>query len=203
MQGFVAKTFVLGLIAAGFFMTGDLPWISEQARNWAQGHSVASPGEKPAFEEARPQPQKVVAPPQEKDASQAASETVRQPGTETSDTSAVSTPQTAVVGLPSMTAQQVNVTQLQAGDRILVRTDYELVAYDLIDPQLGDAVEHRHAIIGAYASAAALTAPRRVLLPNELTVGRSIMLTIPGSMLNSNAEPAGIISALAVEKPLD
>lgn len=201
MHGFFSKVLALGVVAAGFYFTGDLGWVMDRAGSWAHGES--SP------------------PPTAADPAEASAATVAAPASAVSSPPAVpaplpASPSTPSVGstpparpeggvtLPQLLDDQIRVGTLRSGDRILARMQHEIVAFDLIDPASREAVEHRHALLAAdMATAAALAAPRRVVLPATLAVGQPAAFEAVGGVPAALPPPAGMIAALGIERPLD
>lgn len=200
MHGFFSKVLALGVVAAGFFLTGDLSWVMDRAGSWARGDAppsatAADPAEATA-DTAAAAP--VVSPPPAVPAGVSAS-----PATAAADSTPPARPEGGVT-LPHLTDDQISVGLLRSGDRILARTQHEVVAFDLIDPASGEAVEHRHALLGAdMATAAALATPRRVVLPATLAVGQPAAFHAVGGAPAALPPPAGMIAALGIERPLD
>lgn len=208
MQGFFAKTLVVGMVAAGFYLTGDFDWLMDRAGSWTKttgetpppNNAVATAAAVPASSAspaAPPVPVAATRPPPSEPAAAATEATT------TSYAGDASLPVEGVA-LPEMAHEQIVVATLQAGDRILARTTYEVVAYDLIDPSRGEAVEHRHALLAAQvATAAALTTPRRVVLPARLSLGQPAAFTAVIGSPDTGPPPVGNIVALGMERPLD
>ena len=206
MQGFFAKTMVVGLVAGGFYMTGDLQSGMERVSSWARGESSADP--ETATEVVQLEP---LVTPADSPAVTVASTSPSSPPPPVTSTSATvtshapdsSTPAQGVP-LPELAHQQVDIASLRAGDRILARTTYEVVAFDLIDPSSGEAVEHRHALLSPdVATAAALTTPRRVVLPAQLVLGQPAAFAAVSGRPDAVPPPVGSIVALGIERPLD
>lgn len=198
MHGFFSKVLALGVVAAGFFLTGDLSWVMDRAGRWARGEASPSSDAADPAEPSAALASPVVSPPP----------AVPAPGPASPTTGSVgSTPPALAEGgvtLPQLADDQITVGMLRSGDRILARTQHEVVAFDLIDPASGEAVEHRHALLAAdMATAAALATPRRVVLPATLAVGQPAAFAAVGGVPAALPPPAGLIAALGIERPLD
>lgn len=179
MHGFTAKLAAVITVATGFFITGDLHWVVDRAHHWAAGH---------ASETAAPSPTTADVPLPHEQPSMPVTAGAPLP--------------TDGVRLPLLDHARVDVATLLPGDRILARTAGELVAYDLIDPSTGEAVEHRHALLAYDIAAAASTAlPRRVLLPATLVAGGTTPVMPVGHAGSQQTVFNEGIEALGVERP--
>ena len=201
MHGFFSKIMALGIVAAGFFLTGDLHWVMDRVGGWARGEVAEPPAAEPATVAAGPAvPLEPAAPPPQPPAPVA--EAIP-PAAAVDGSPAGDIPAGGVV-LPSLGHERIEVAALRSGDRILARTRHELVAFDLIDPASGEAVEHRHALLASdVATAAALTTPRRVLLPATLAIGQPAACAAVSGSHDASPPPVGSIDALGIERPLD
>lgn len=202
MHGFFSKIVALGLVASGFFLTGDLQWIMDRTGSWARGDASESEAatEDAATDTGSAEPA-VEAP--------LAAANPTDPPAPVPTTAEVASPYEEPlppggVQLPGLTLQRIDTASLRAGDRILARTQHEVVAFDLIDPASREAIEHRHALLAAdVATAAALTTPRRVLLPPSIFIGQAAAFPAAAGSQESAFPPAGGIDALGIEQPLD
>jgi len=199
MHGFFSKILALGIVASGFFLTGDLSWVIDRVGGWARGEASQRPASQPdakaAEETTAPfPPAEPTAPPS--------------PPTPVAESQAPESTSTGIpaggIQLPSLVAEEIAVAALRPGDRILARTMHELVAFDLIDPLSREAIEHRHALLSAdVVTATALTTPRRVVLPSTIRLGQSAVFTAVAGVGDAAPPPAGSIDALGIERPLD
>lgn len=199
MHGFFSKLLALGIVASGFFLTGDLSWVIDRVGGWARGEPSQTPATQPAAEAAEettppPAPAEPTAPPP--------------PPAPVAESQAPESTSTGIpaggVQLPSLMAEEITVAALRSGDRILARTVHELVAFDLIDPLSREAIEHRHALLSVdVVTATALTTPRRVVLPPTIRIGQPAAFTTVVGIGDAAPPPAGSIDALGIERPLD
>ena len=199
MHGFFSKILALGIVASGFFLTGDLSWVIDRVGGWARGEASQPPASEPAAKAAEETtapfpPAEPTAPPS--------------PPTPVAESQAPESTSTGIpaggIQLPSLVAEEIAVAALRPGDRILARTMHELVAFDLIDPLSREAIEHRHALLSAdVVTATALTTPRRVVLPSTIRLGQSAVFTAVAGVGDAAPPPAGSIDALGIERPLD
>ena len=196
MHGFFSKIMALGIVAAGFFLTGDLNWVMDRVGGWARGEVAEAPVSESATLAASPAvPSEPAATPSGPVMPVAEARPPAAP--------AEGIPPGGVV-LPALGHERIELAALRSGDRILARTRHELVAFDLIDPARGEAVEHRHALLASnVATAAALTTPRRVLLPAVIAVGQPAACAAVSGSHEAAPPPAGSIDALGIERPLD
>lgn len=206
MNGFFSKVLVAGLIGGGLYVTGDLEWIVNRAGNWARGETTPST----AAATASAQPDAMPPPSATPTAAQPILPVSTAATTETAPAAAATGPSPGAplpaggVALPELTHEQVHVASLRSGDRILARTTYEVVAFDLIDPRSGEAVEHRHALLSpTVATAAAFHTPRRVVLPAMLTVGQPLAFPSVNGSQDAAMPPVGAIEALGIERPVE
>lgn len=199
MHGFFSKVLALGVVAAGFFLTGDLGWVMDRAGSWVRGDAPpSSTAADPAEASGATAAAVAVSPPPDVPAPVPANPSAASDGSTTP-----ARPEGGVT-LPPLADEQVVVGTLRSGDRILARMQHEVVAFDLIDPASGEAVEHRHALLAAdMATAAALATPRRVVLPATLAVGQAAAFAAVGGVPAALPPPAGAITALGIERPLD
>jgi hypothetical protein len=185
MHGFTAKLAAVITVVTGFFITGDMQWVVDRANLWAGG---TAPDVSPSPSTAD------------------ASSSVPQPTPMPAAAATAPLPPLATDGvrLPRLEYARVDVATLYPGDRILARTATELVAYDLIDPSTGEAVEHRHTLLARDIAAAASTAlPRRVLLPTALSAGTIVAVMPVGHTVAVQAPLQEAIEALGVERPMN
>jgi len=199
MHGFFSKILALGIVASGFYLTGDLSWVIDRVGGWARGEASQPPASEPAAKAAEETtapfpPAEPTAPPS--------------PPTPVAESQAPESTSTGIpaggIQLPSLVAEEIAVAALRPGDRILARTMHELVAFDLIDPLSREAIEHRHALLSAdVVTATALTTPRRVVLPSTIRLGQSAVFTAVAGVGDAAPPPAGSIDALGIERPLD
>ncbi|MGA0038815.1 MAG: hypothetical protein ACO3NZ_03110 [Pirellulales bacterium] len=201
MNGFFSKVMVAGLVGGGLYLTGDLEWMMDRTGSWARGETAATPDssavsatDTPPVTNGLPTTQPIASP-----GMPAVADTRTTPGGSSGGPLPV-----GGVPLPELSHEQVHVPSLRAGDRILARSTYEVVAFDLIEPRSGEAVEHRHAILSpGIVTAAALTTPRRVVLPAMLALGQPLTFPSVNGSQASTLPPVGGIEALGIERPVE
>ena len=179
MQTFLAKCSALALIIGGFIFTGDLSRLAERAKRFVNEGSI--PGD-PAAE--TPPAGSPTAPAASESAAHApvAQEPLAQP--------AMDAPS------PNEALDAVQVGGLRPGDRLLVwiarpgtaagrgPAMRSIVAFDIVDPASGEALEQRHVTGTDGSSRTAVHAvPRRVVIAGS---GRS------GSGIPANVDPGRI-----------
>jgi len=183
MQTFFAKCAAVGIVAGGFALTGDAWRLMERGQRLLDAHTVPSeaPAESPAAVDVAP-----VA------ASESVRATVPTPSAPASTvqsaaaTPAVLTPQNtllnpplgrtvAVPAPPAQSPDSIDVRALSPGSRVLVWVRrqgavgrgraVDLLALDIIDPNTGEALEHRHADMTHGSEPTTVhAAPRRVVI---------------------------------------
>ncbi len=198
MHGFFTKIMALGIVASGFFLTGDLHWLMDRVGGWVRGETTqATP-----LDRSDAATDTVLSEPVRNDASSSVSPATGAT-TDATPGSSASLP-AGGVKLPALSHEQIDISALRPGDRILARTQHELVAFDLIDPLSREAIEHRHALLASdVATAAALTTPRRVLLPASMLIGQPPAFPAVAGSQDAAPPPAGGIEALGLERPLE
>lgn len=170
MKTILAKCVLLAIVLAGFFCTGDLPRLVTRARRALpngerdsdtsrnHGHALPTAPQPPPNDSVatkRPTPDPAASP--------APLPVVPKTASETPPPSTVAPAAGSTVPLPPLRRGPIRIGSLQPGDRVLVRLDEELVAFDLIDVTSGEAIEHRHVIRGGdTVQVSARESPRRV-----------------------------------------
>jgi hypothetical protein len=217
MQSFLAKCAVLGIVAGGFTLTGDLGRLADRGRrlidatgvptDGSPGHAepaaaaVASAGAAPSAAAPTPAPVPAVrAQPQARPL----------PGDAPAD-APIGRP---VPPLPSSGGvAAVDLRQIDPGSRVLVwvrrpgaavlgHGDRELIALDVIDPSTGEALEHRPAAVGDRSPSHAV--PRRVAVaadqPGRIARGDTLRLA-PVRGVNGTGSVEEIGRVLAIDLP--
>lgn len=198
MQTFLAKCTALAVLLGGFFVTGDVAKLAEQGKKLLNATTVPEAG---PVEDALP-PEPAAAVPH-----QAAAQPVNQPpaAVPAPVPSPASAPAPAIVPHPGAplghrvtrpmppadTPAALDLSTLRAGDRLLVWVGRSpattaVIAYDIVDPAAGEALEHRHLFEDEDAAVHAV--PRRVRIAGDSIRGGLIMR---GGMLR--LLPAGIV----------
>lgn len=214
MQSFLAKCAVVGIVAAGFTLTGDLGRLADRGRQVLQATGV------PADRVAATNPETPQPP-----AAPALSPDVTPPvppreARRVPEDAPADAPVGRPAALPLPMAGGVDVVDLgslAAGDRLLVwvrrpgssghgRPDHDVLALDVIDPTAGEALEHRHAAATTGDRGPIHAAPRRVIIvadqPGRLATGDPLRLTpVRGVNGAGPVEEIGRVLALEVRDP--
>jgi hypothetical protein len=203
MQTFLAKCTALAVLLGGFFVTGDVAKLAEQGTKLLNATTVPDTG--PA-EDAFPPAPPVAAPYQA--AAPALPQPVPSPAQPPAQSAAAAMPTApepapaphprAPLGHrvtrpvpPANSPAALELSTLRAGDRLLVwvgrsPSTTAVIAYDIVDPVAGEALEHRHLFEDEDAAVHAV--PRRVQIAGDSMRGGLIMR---GGMLR--LLPAGIV----------
>jgi hypothetical protein len=203
MQTFLAKCTALAVLLGGFFVTGDVAKLAEQGTKLLNATTVPDTG--PAEDTFPPAPA-VAAPYQA--AAPALPQPVPSPAQPPAQSAAAAMPTApepapaphprAPLGHrvtrpvpPADSPAALELSTLRAGDRLLVwvgrsPSTTAVIAYDIVDPVAGEALEHRHLFEDEDAAVHAV--PRRVQIAGDSMRGGLIMR---GGMLR--LLPAGIV----------
>ena len=215
MQNFLAKCVILAFLAGGFAFTGDATRVLRRGRGILDATTIPNATPAPSAQEppraapdaglneaasGLPGPSLLAPSQAPADAAsvptEQAAELAEQPAPRPSD-APVGAP--VSMSIPAGGPQAVDVPGLSAGDRVTVwigtatgRGRATMVAFDIVDPATGDAVELRHASGGA--NQATLAPFRRVRIAGNVAPG----LLGPGPV-----EPGRIVSrrSLCLEAP--
>ena len=161
MQSFLAKCAAVGIVAGGFTLTGDVGRLAERGQRLLDARTVPSesPAEPPTVAEVAP----VTAGESAPTAAPATAVVAAQPAGAPPEVLKphivlLDAPQGRTVAVPAPPAQgpdSIDLRQLAAGNRVLVWVrrqgavgrgrSMDLLRLDLIDPNRGEALEHRHA----------------------------------------------------------
>lgn len=194
MQSFLAKCAALGIVAGGFTLTGDVGRLAERGQRLLNASTV--PSEAPA----EPADRDDVPPPaaESPHAAAPAPAVPPQPAGQTTTSTQPAAPATprampsvplldapvgrtfAVPTPPANGPDGIDLRHVPAGSRVLVwvrrpgspggARSIDLIALDLIDPNTGEALEHRHAAMThGSAGTAVHAAPRRVVITRDAT----------------------------------
>jgi hypothetical protein len=205
MSSFLSKCAALGLLGAGFTLTGDVGWLTRRGMRLLEATTVPS-------EMATPSPETPVTAPI---GPPAAGES---PGAAAADRIHVPPP-------PGTGPERIDLASLRAGDRLLVwfaaagsASGRRCVTLDIVDPVSGEALLHRHQDDFDPGTPAFAAPPRRVTVSgpaggglfSPAADGRSVAIggTIrcrPVGIAHDMAGPGGAesygpILALAVRK---
>jgi hypothetical protein len=204
MQTFLAKCTALAVLLGGFFVTGDVAKLAEQGTKLLNATTVPGTGQaedalppEPAVAApyqaaapARPQPFPSPAQPEAQSAAAAAMPTAPEPAPKPHPRAPLGHRVTRPVP-PAESPAALELSTLRAGDRLLVwggrsPSTMAVIAYDIVDPVTGEALEHRHLFEDEDAAVHAV--PRRVQIAGDSMRGGLIMR---GGMLR--LLPAGIV----------
>ena len=205
MQTFLAKCTAMAVLLGGFFVTGDVAKLVEQGTKLLNATTVpeASPAEdafpqepavprEPAVAAASPVPQPAAATPPPAP-SPASSPALAPAPTATPHPGAPLGHRITRPVPPADSPAAIELSTLRAGDRLLVwvgrsAATTAVIAYDIVDPAAGEALEHRHLFEDEDAAVHAV--PRRVRIAGDSVRGGVIMR---GGMLR--LVPTGIVYA--------
>jgi hypothetical protein len=229
MQSFLAKCAALGIVAGGFTLTGDVGRLAERGQRLLDARTV--PSETPAESvtnghDATPQTAEAPRP-----APAVASQSAGQPASAAAPASPSPAPTRPLPSVPLLDApvgrtvaipppptngpDSVDLRQVPAGSRMLVwvrrpgsavrSRSADLIALDLIDPNTGEALEHRHAAMTHGSEGTTVhAAPRRVVITRDATnrIAKGGMLRITplhGVIGLGNEEAIGTVLAVEVQ----
>ena len=187
MQSFLVKCAALGIVAGGFTLTGDVGRLADRGRRLLDARTV--PSETPAD--------------QATDADEATIQANAAPQATPAPAPARTPPSVpllldapigravAVPPPPAKGPDSIDLRQVPAGSRVLVwvrrpgstsrSRSTDLIALDLIDPNSGEALEHRHAAMTHGSEGTTVhAAPRRVVITRDATnkIAKGAMLRI-------------------------
>jgi hypothetical protein len=192
MQSFLAKCAALGIVAGGFTLTGDVGRLADRGRRLLDARTV--PSETPAAPTA--DGHDAIAPratetPRTPSAPFAAPQAAVHPTTAAPPAASPARPMPSVplldapigraVAMPPPPAKgpdSIDLRHVPAGSRVLVwvrrpgptsrSRSTDLIALDLIDPNTGEALEHRHAAMTHGSEGTTVhAAPRRVVITRD------------------------------------
>jgi hypothetical protein len=227
MQSFLAKCAALGIVAGGFTLTGDVGRLAERGQRLLDARTVPSetPVDRANDVHAAPAPATVA--PQAAAAPVMASQPAGQlaaavppaapaPARTLPSVPLLDAPIGRAVAVPSPPAKgpdSIDLRQVPAGSRVLVwvrrsgstgrSRSTDLIALDLIDPNAGEALEHRHAAMTHGSEGTTVhAAPRRVVITrdatNRIAKGAVLRVTPLHGVIGLGSEEA-IGTVLAVE----
>jgi hypothetical protein len=162
MNAFLSKLTVLGVVAGGFYATGDLPRLIERGRRITERTSVPFPaGPAPAV---GPSTQAPVPPPKPTppakqvplpepphvDPPQAIDNAANEP---------------TRIPMPPLDLEAVDLAAMRPGQRVLLVSGRLVIALDVVDGPAGEVLEHSHAIhADRTLTIASTAAPRRLVV---------------------------------------
>jgi hypothetical protein len=224
MQTFLAKCAALAVLLGGFFATGDVAKLAEQGRKLLNATTVpeaslakALPPEPAAaapYQAAASAPPQPAPPPMQPEGQSAVA------AMPTAPEPAPTPPPRAPLGHritrpapPANSPLALELRSLRAGDRLLVwigrsPSTTAVIAYDIVDPAAGEALEHRHLFEDEDAAVHAV--PRRVQIAGDsmrsgwITRGGMLRL-LPAGIVHSagaaqQAEMLGPLQAMQVQR---
>jgi len=192
MQSFLAKCAALGIVAGGFTLTGDVGRLADRGRRLldartvpsetpaaptADGHDAIAPR---ATETPRTPPAPLVEP-QAGVHPTTAAPPAASPARPMPSVPLLDAPIGRAVAMPPPPAKgpdSIDLRHVPAGSRVLVwvrrpgstsrSRSTDLIALDLIDPNTGEALEHRHAAMTHGSEGTTVhAAPRRVVITRD------------------------------------
>ena len=214
MQSFLAKCAALGIVAGGFTLTGDVGRLADRGRQLLDARTVPSetPTDQPtggheATIQATGVPQAAPTP---------APTPTPAPARILPSVPLLDAPMGRAVAVPPPPAKgpdSIDLRQVPAGSRVLVwvrrpgstgrSRSTDLIALDLIDPNTGEALEHRHAAMTHDSEGTTVhAAPRRVVITRDATnkIAKEAMLRIaPLHGVNGLGSEEAIGTVLALE----
>ena len=207
MQSFLAKCAALGIVAGGFTLTGDVGRLAERGQRLLDARTV--PSETPA--EPMTEGHAATAEAAEAPPSAAAPVMASQPAGQLANAVPPAAPApvparalpsvplldapigraVAVPAPPAKGPDSIDLRHVPAGCRMLVwvrrsgstgrSRSTDLIALDLIDPNTGEALEHRHAAMTHGSEGTTVhAAPRRVVITRDATgrIAKGAMLRV-------------------------
>jgi len=233
MQSFLAKCAALGIVAGGFTLTGDVGRLAERGQRLLDARTV--PSETPAepMTEGHAASAQASETPQAAAAPVMAPQPAGQLATTTTVPTAAPAPAPAraltsvplldapigrAVAVPPPPAKgpdSIDLRHVPSGTRMLVwvkrsgstgrSRSTDLIALDLIDPNTGEALEHRHAAMTHGSEGTTVhAAPRRVVITRDATgrIAKGAMLRVTplhGVIGLGSEEAIGTVLALDVQ----
>lgn len=235
MQSFLAKCAALGIVAGGFTLTGDVGRLAERGQRLLDARTVpsephaepiAEPGaeghDATALAAEAPQAAAAQAPPAPPQ-SAGQTTTAVPPAAPAPSRSLPSVPlldapigrAVAVPPPPAKGPDSIDLRHVPAGSRMLVWVkrsgstgrfrSTDLIALDLIDPNTGEALEHRHAALAHGSEGTTVhAAPRRVVITRDAAgrIAKGAMLRVTplhGVIGLGSEEAIGAVLALDVQ----
>jgi hypothetical protein len=231
MQSFLAKCAALGIVAGGFTLTGDVGRLADRGQRLLDAHTV--PSETPAASATDGHDGSARA--AEAPAAVSAQAPAAPPQPAVQPTTAVPPPATAparslpsvplldapigrTVAIPPLPAKgpdSIDLRHVPAGSRVLVwirrpgstgrSRSTDMVALDLIDPNTGEALEHRHAARSHGREGTTVhAAPRRGVITRDSTgrIAKGATLKVAplhGVIGLGNEEALGTVLAVDVQ----
>ena len=187
MQSFLVKCAALGIVAGGFTLTGDVGRLADRGRRLLDARTV--PSETPADQATDAQEATI-----QSNAAPQAAPAPAPARTPPSVPLLLDAPIGRAVAVPPPPAKgpdSIDLRQVPAGSRVLVwvrrpgstsrSRSTDLIALDLIDPNSGEALEHRHAAMTHGSEGTTVhAAPRRVVITRDATnkIAKGAMLRI-------------------------
>ena len=210
MQSFLAKCAALGIVAGGFTLTGDVGRLADRGRQLLDARTV--PSETPTDQTTGGHEATI----QATAVPHAAPTPTPAPARILPSVPLLDAPMGRAVAVPPPPAKgpdSIDLRQVPAGSRVLVwvrrpgstgrSRSTDLIALDLIDPNTGEALEHRHAAMTHGSEGTTVhAAPRRVVITRDATnkIAKEAMLRIaPLHGVNGLGSEEAIGTVLALE----
>jgi hypothetical protein len=231
MQSFLAKCAALGIVAGGFTLTGDVGRLAERGQRLLDARTV--PSETPAepMTEGHAASAQASEAPQAAAALVMASPPAGQLDTAVPPAAPAPAPTRALPSVPLLDApigravtvppppakgpDSIDLRHVPVGSRMLVwvkrsgstgrSRSTDLIALDLIDPNSGEALEHRHAAMTHGSEATTVhAAPRRVVITRDANgrIAKGAMLRVTplhGVIGLGSEEAIGTVLAIDVQ----
>lgn len=229
MQSFLAKCAALGIVAGGFTLTGDVGRLADRGRRLLDARTVPSETPTDQATDGHNATPPTTAVPQAASASSAAQPPVGVLATAVPPVASAPAPARTLPSVPLLDApigrtvamppppangpDSIDLRQVPAGSRVLVwvrrpgapgrSRSTDLIALDLIDPNTGEALEHRHAAMSHGSEGTPVhAAPRRVVIKrdaaNKIAKGTMLRIAPLHGVIGLGSEEA-IGTVLAVE----
>lgn len=175
MNAFLPKLAVLGVVAGGFYATGDLPRLIDRGRRIAERSSVPLPAAESHASStvASPSPVREVPPapaPKFEPPPPAMAHTPPAPQIPPKPEPVAPPADTASdeptrIPMPPLTLETIDLASLQPGQRVLLLCGRNVIALDVVDGPAGEVLEHAHAChADRTVTIAATAAPRRLVV---------------------------------------
>ena len=214
MQSFLATCAALGIVAGGFTLTGDVGRLADRGRQLLDARTV--PSETPTDQTTGGHEATIQATAVPQAAPTPAPTPTPAPARILPSVPLLDAPMGRAVAVPPPPAKgpdSIDLRQVPAGSRVLVwvrrpgstgrSRSTDLIALDLIDPNTGEALEHRHAAMTHGSEGTTVhAAPRRVVITRDATnkIAKEAMLRIaPLHGVNGLGSEEAIGTVLALE----
>lgn len=166
MNAFLSKLAVLGVVAGGFYATGDLPRLIDRGRRITERTSVPfPPGPAPAVGPSTQAPVMTPAVQGIPALPSAQAKPAPPPEPPHIDPTQAAADEPTRIPMPSLDLEAVDLAAMHPGQRVLLFSGRLVIALDVVDGPAGEVLEHSHAIHSDRTVAIASTAaPRRLVV---------------------------------------